>query len=67
MKAKERVQLQKLSAAKKVKEVEAAQVKKPESHSSTRGSVLSAQEGRKLAMERVWQCQGKENRVRLWN
>ena len=45
MKAKERVRLQKLASAKKVKEVEAAEVKKPESRSSPRGLVLSVQEG----------------------
>ena len=70
MKAKERVWLQKLAAVKKVKkakEVEAAEVKKPESCSSTRGLVLSAQEGWKLAMECVRQHQEKENHVRLSN
>lgn len=67
MKAKERVRLQKLAAAKKANEVEASEVKKPESRSSTRGSALSAEEGRKLALDRVRQRQEKENRVRHSN
>jgi hypothetical protein len=66
-KAKERVRQQKLTAAKKAKEAEAAEVKKPETRSSTRGTALTVEEGRKLARERIRQRQEKENRVRLSN